>query len=197
MPRPLYRSARTSSRDYFSPRSVRAKVARHIKNRLLGQKRIFTKVATWRIWGRAVLTPTCMSLMPCSGRACQPPYQDRPVWFSSMDVCVGCGPSGRDRTYDQKFCAVTCCQCVRYTYLSECYTSPIVNRSFLPSPYFVLSLPHPATRLRKRVMQKKKHEGLRRHWGKMMTTTSDDSSSCIITCLKSTNSFFFRRRGGK
>ena len=90
------------------------------------------KVATWRIWGPAVSTPTCMSLMPCSGRAYQPPYQDRPVWFSSMDESVSGaarqGGTGQMTTVLRRYMH-------SYTYLtSECHTSPIVKRpSFFPS----------------------------------------------------------------
>lgn len=94
---------------------------------------------------------------------------------------------------------------IRYTYLSEyqivCYTvqystcsqqPQIVKRSsflaffFSRSIFSVLSLPHPATRLRKRAMQKKKkHEGYVLYsssscWAPFdtcdaMTTTSDAS----------------------
>jgi hypothetical protein len=178
--RGFYTGARASSRDHFPPRSVRAKVARHIST-CSDRSESSTKVATWRIWGRAVSTPTCMSLTSCSGRAYQPPYQDRPVLFSSMDESVS-GAARQGGT--GQMTKVLRHYMHSYTYLtSECYTSPVVKQSsFLPSSdlfsvYRILLLGCASE-------QCKNTRG--RAIG-MMTATSDDSS-CIITCLKLTNS---------
>lgn len=100
-----------------------------------------TKVATWRIWGRAVSTSTCMSLMPCSGRAYQPPYQDRPVLFSSMDESVT-GAARQGGTGQMT-------KVLRPLYIPDCKTALLLALS-----RFVFSLPHPNTRLRNRAMQK-------------------------------------------
>jgi hypothetical protein len=129
LPRLLY-GGRPSSRDYFPPWSVRAKVARHISA-------FQTKVNLQRKlrpgeFGACSFNPNCMSLMPCSGRAYQPPYQDRPVLVSSMDESV----SGAARQGGTGQMTKVLRRYIRsYTYLSECYTSPIVKRSsLLPSP---------------------------------------------------------------